>query len=264
MPGGAARIEADAGTWNPARMLRLRAAWLCALFFVSLAPAQLARAQSDRDDEARGLFDAGQSAYEAGRFADAERYFRESYELSGRAELLYNIALSAEQARHDRAAIDAYRAFLEALPGSNRAGRARNRLAALEQMVAEGGDGDDGAADDGDAGAPSSGGSGGPSVGGIVLLAGGGAVAITGAVLVGLAAADVASVENAERGSAWADVSDAYGRSEGMSIAGFVLIGVGVAAAAIGVVLLALGGGDDEASADLRVGPGGLSVEGTF
>ncbi len=238
-------------------MLRTHLSSLGAALVFALAVASPARAQSDRDDQARGLFDAGQSAYEAGRFADAERYFRESYELSGRGELLYNIALSAEQARHDQAAIDAYRAFLEALPGSPRAGRARTRLEALEQMVGGGGG-------DAPAGAPAEGASGGPSVGGIVLLAGGGAVAIVGAVLVGLAAADVASVENATRGTAWAEVSDAYERSEGLSIAGFVLLGVGVAAAAVGVILLATGGGEDEASAALRVGPGGLSLEGSF
>ena len=103
-------------------MLQTPLSTLTAALAVALAVATPAHAQSESDDQARGLFDAGQSAYEAGRFADAERYFRESYELSGRAELLYNIALSAEQARHDQAAIDAYRAFLEALPSSPRAG----------------------------------------------------------------------------------------------------------------------------------------------
>lgn len=235
-------------------MLRTPTFWLCAAL-VALTPAASAEAQSERDAEARGLFDAGESAYDAGRFADAERYFRESYELSGRAELLYNLALSAEQARHDQAAIDAYRAFLEALPSSTRAPRARTRLAALEQMVANGGARPD---------APSGGGGGGPNVGGIALLAVGGAVTILGAVLVGLAAADVASVENATRGTAWADVSDAYDRSEALSIVGFVLLGVGVATAAVGVVLLAMGGGDDEAAAELRIGPGGLSLQGSF
>ncbi|MBX3269843.1 MAG: hypothetical protein KF729_06260 [Sandaracinaceae bacterium] len=233
-------------------MLRIHA-WFCAA--VALAAAAPAHAQGERDAEARGLFDAGESAYEAGRFADAERYFRESYELSGRAELLYNIALSAEQARHDQAAIDAYRGFLEALPDSPRAPRARNRLAALTQMAG----GSDGGRTD-----PSPGGSGGPDVGGVVLLASGGAVAIAGAVLVGLAAADVASVENAARGTTWAEVSDAYGRSEALSIAGFVLLGVGVVAASVGVVLFAVGGGDAPASANLRLGPTGLTLAGAF
>lgn len=245
----------------------IRATSLSTLCVVAALAAPAAAQEASLDAEARALFDAGEVAYQAGRFEDAEEHFRRSYELSGRSALLYNVGLSAEQARHDEAALEAYRGFVATNPASDRVTRARTRIAALEARL---GSGDGGSSEPGPSepgpsgGGASGGGDGGGFVVGVVLIGVGAAAAITGAVLVGLAAADVASVEGAERGTSWASVSDAYGRSEALSIAGFVLLGVGVAAAAVGVVLMVSGGGDSGESARLRIGPGSLSLEGAF
>ncbi|MCB9597040.1 MAG: hypothetical protein H6719_30230 [Sandaracinaceae bacterium] len=240
----------------------IRASSLSTLCVVAALAAPAAAQEASLDAEARALFDAGEVAYQAGRFEDAEQHFRRSYELSGRSALLYNVGLSAEQARHDEAALEAYRGFVASNPASDRVSRARTRIAALEARLgsATGESSEPGPSD----GGASGGGDGGGFVGGVVLIGVGAAAAITGSVLVGLAAADVASVEGAERGTSWASVSDAYERSEALSIAGFVLLGVGVAAAAVGVVLMVSGGGDSGESARLRIGPGSLSLEGAF
>lgn len=249
--------------------------WTSLMVLVLVLPALPVGAQDDRRvQEARALFAAAEAAYEDGRFADAEEHFRRSYELSGRHELLYNIGLSAEQARHDAAALEAYESFVERVPDSSHAARARNRIEALRSIVS----GDTPAASSAEpandrpraelstetsaeTSTVSSGGSAAPWI----VVGAGGAAAIVGAVLVGVAAADVSAVENAERGTAWADVSEAYGRSEALSIAGFVLLGVGVAAAGAGIGwALAEGGGSGEATAELRVGPGSLTLQGTF
>lgn len=101
-----------------------------------------------------------------------------------------------------------------------------------------------------------------PGPGPWIVVGVGAAVLVTGAVLLGVAAADVASVEGAQRGTAWTDVSGAYQRSEAESIAGGVLLGVGAAAAAAGIVWVATSGG----SSEVEVAPtaGGLIVRGTF
>lgn len=81
------------------------------LFAVCLATSQLtsssALAQTESsdapeitspsEDEARELFERGNQAFTVGQFADAARYFQEAYELSSRAELLYNIYSALER-----------------------------------------------------------------------------------------------------------------------------------------------------------------------
>lgn len=241
------------------------------MVLVLVLPALPTRAQDDRRvREARALFAAAEAAYEDGRFADAEEHFRRSYELSGRHELLYNIGLSAEQARHDAAALEAYEQFVELVPNSSHLGRARNRIEALRAILsrsnatAEVPPASNTPSGEASSGGASTAGSGGSAAPWIVVGAGA-AAAVVGAILVGVAVADVSAVENAERGSSWADVSDAYGRSEALSVAGFVLLGVGVAAAGAGIAwALAEGGGSGEATAELRVGPGSLTLQGTF
>ena len=83
-------------TWDHA--LRGRMVGLVLLFWPALAmPAE---GQSGTDDEARAIYQAGLVAYENGRFDEALRHFQSSYALSGRPELLYNIATAAERSKH--------------------------------------------------------------------------------------------------------------------------------------------------------------------
>ena len=90
-----------------------------AIMFVALFNASsVAQAQVEalHDQEARGLFEAGQAAFSDARYADALRYFEEAYELSRRPQLLFNIGISADRLRQDRVALDAFERFLAETP----------------------------------------------------------------------------------------------------------------------------------------------------
>jgi tetratricopeptide (TPR) repeat protein len=74
-----------------------------------------ARAQLDVES-AKAHFAAGSHDFEAGRFADALGEFEKAYKLSGRAPLLYNIALCHERLGHAAQAIEAFERYLQSLP----------------------------------------------------------------------------------------------------------------------------------------------------
>ena len=78
--------------------------------------AGTAFAQEDREEEARALFMAGRAAYDAGRYEAALERFQESFELSGRPELLYNIGQTADRLRQDAVALQAFERFLAETP----------------------------------------------------------------------------------------------------------------------------------------------------
>lgn len=237
---------------------------LCAAPAVAQSTQQLSAEQRGAlDDEARQLFEAGDVAYQNGRFDRAYEYFRQSYELSNRALILYNMGLSAELARRDEEALEAYRGYLAAVPASEVHARVRTRVEVLEARVASGDADPPAASDDGGGASQSTEGGGSDGLGGWLLFGGGLAVAITGAVLVGVAASDVDRVQNAPQDAAWADYEESASRAEPLSIAGGVLLGVGAAAAALGIVLAVTSGGSDESVA-LRVGPTSLAVTGSF
>jgi tetratricopeptide (TPR) repeat protein len=251
-------------------------------------------AQASQDAEARMLFQAGELAFADGRFESALESFRRSYELSHRPELLYNIGTAADRLRRDAEAITAFEQFLAARPETPNRHEIEGRLAVLRRATAASSAGSttttttatDTASQtvtgitettptstassratvsttSATTSSTASTSDGGPGVVPWIVVGIGGAAAITGAILIGLAAADVASVEGAAQGTAWADVSGAYDRSEPMSIAGGVLLGVGVAAAAAGVVW-AVAGGSSGSSTEVAVGPGSVAVRGSF
>jgi tetratricopeptide (TPR) repeat protein len=221
-----------------------------------------------RDAEARQLFDAGTVAYSEGRYENALEYMQRAYELSGRPALLYNVATTLERLRRDDEALAAYERYLAEEPAADNRQDVEARIAILRRVVSERGDSGGGAGSDSGGAGSDSGGS--IDAGPWVLVGAGGAAAIAGGILLGLAAADVASVEGAPAGSYWSRVSDAYGRSEAESIAGAVLLGVGGAAAAAGVVwaLVPSGGGSsgggERAAVTLAPTPGGLTLRGSF
>jgi tetratricopeptide (TPR) repeat protein len=111
------------------------ARWL-SLVAVLAAPS-LCGAQSDDslEGEARGLYMAGVSAYDGGRYEEALRYFQLSYEKSGHAELLYNIASTAERVQNVELALVSYERFVQELPKSQFRARAETRIAALKRHV---------------------------------------------------------------------------------------------------------------------------------
>ena len=81
-----------------------------------MVPAATVEAQGEREEEARALFTAGRAAYDGGHYETAQARFQEAYELSGRAELLYNIGQSADRSRKDAEALAAFEQFLADTP----------------------------------------------------------------------------------------------------------------------------------------------------
>ncbi len=102
----------------------------------SVASAQSADAGGNLEEEARALFMAGSSAFEGARYETALRYFREAYELSGRAELLYNIGVTADRLRQDDAALEAFEKFLAEVPEHPRRREVEVRVASIRQARA--------------------------------------------------------------------------------------------------------------------------------
>jgi tetratricopeptide (TPR) repeat protein len=93
-------------------------------------------ASGSPDSDARAEFERGAVLFAEGDFAEALAAFEHSYGLSGRPELLYNIAICHDRLRHDREAVENYEAFLSALPETPRRAEVEGRLPALREAVA--------------------------------------------------------------------------------------------------------------------------------
>ncbi len=126
----------------------LRDASVRAVFaFCVVASSPIAYAQSAMpelapdvaaDEAARLLFSAGATAYSEGRYADAVVCFERAHVLSGRPEMLYNLALALDRLRQDERALAAYRAFLErADADSPHREEVTRRVEAIERAIAE-------------------------------------------------------------------------------------------------------------------------------
>jgi tetratricopeptide (TPR) repeat protein len=76
-------------------------------------------------------------AYADGRFEDALHDFRRAYELSGRAELLFNIGSAAERLRLDAEALEAYEAYLEQVPDAENSSFVKSRVDLLRRQIHE-------------------------------------------------------------------------------------------------------------------------------
>ncbi|MBN8616149.1 MAG: hypothetical protein J0L92_36500 [Deltaproteobacteria bacterium] len=104
---------------------------------------------------------------------------------------------------------------------------------------------------------------------GIVLIASGGALLLGGAILFGVGLSDAATVEGARSGTAWSTLEGAYGRAPVLQGVGAASLGVGVALAATGGILLGLEGATGSAHARtdvvrVEVSLGGLLLRGSF
>ena len=249
---------------------------------------------ASRDREARGLFEAGEEAFRAGRYADALDYFRRAHTLSGRAALLYNVGVAADRVRRDDEAIEAFERYLRESPAtvSNRT-EVESRLHALREVRAQRvGAGTPvpalttpvappsvvpAVAPEVSVAAPEAP-HGAPVVradehrGGRlftwVALGAGVAAGVGGAVVAGLASSDYDGLVQgcaAKGGCAQAEIDDAN-LSTRATLAN-VLFVVGGAALAAGVVLFFVeggSGGPEDARVAVGVGPGGLVARGSF
>lgn len=222
-----------------------------------------AEAQTGSDAEAHALFSAGEAAYGEGRYAAALNYFRQAYEMSGRALLLYNIGSAAEHLRRDEEALEAFERYLAETPEdapdrvavgariellrtelAERAVTSTTPVAATPSAPQE------------DAVDPAP----------WITLGVGGALAIVGAILLGVGYADAATFQSAAPGSMWSSVASAHDQAPVLEGTGFALLGVGVAAAAAALIwgLTASREPSASASAWLDARGGGLLLRGAF
>jgi tetratricopeptide (TPR) repeat protein len=96
---------------------------------IVLTTASAAGAQVDSENaEARALFEAGRTAYDAGRFGSALDSFRRAYELSARPALLFNMGSAAERLRRDAEALDYYERYLRDVPSAENRELVQSRI----------------------------------------------------------------------------------------------------------------------------------------
>jgi tetratricopeptide (TPR) repeat protein len=97
--------------------------------------AQVAPVHAQTDDErARTHFEGGRSYYEQAQYEDAAREFQESFDLSGRPELLLNISQAQERALHYDDAIGAARRYLELRPTADDRKTIEDRIVSLQEL----------------------------------------------------------------------------------------------------------------------------------
>lgn len=108
------------------------------VLLLALLPALPAAAQTvdeRHDAEAHALFSAGANAFSEGRFDEAYERFHRAHELSGRPQLLYNVAAAADRGGHEREALEAYVAFLEGVPDADNRAYVEARIAVLRASL---------------------------------------------------------------------------------------------------------------------------------
>lgn len=116
--------------------MQLRLTWFFAfaLFGAALAPSLDAAAQGGQDDaRAREFFIQGRDAYDTGDWATALEKFQQSYDLSGRPELHYNIGLAQDRLRMDAEALASFEAYMAAVPNNPNQEQVNGRIAALRE-----------------------------------------------------------------------------------------------------------------------------------
>ena len=259
-----------------------------------------AEAAVDPERRARLEFEAGREAFNEGAYEDALANFQRAHRLSGRSQLLYNIALTYDRLRLNAEALAAYEQYLKEFPDGPESAELRRRTEILRTAVERAASANSTEPEvqqsptpqgpppgDGEPELPASEGTSKPSsetverasvidtrgpartdessssVLPLVIIGGSAAVAIGGAVLIGIGQGKASDVEDAADGSRWADVEGSASSAETLSTVGLVMVAVGLAGAATGVTLAVLGG-DEQSDARVRVGLGGLSVTGAF
>ncbi len=123
-----------------------RLAWMGVLAFVLTAAAASAQDAEEsgaegsnaHDQEARALYQAGRVAFDDGRFDDALGYFERAHELSGRPQLLFNIASAADRLRRNAVALEHFEAYLAAVPDADNRRSVEARIALLRDALEHG------------------------------------------------------------------------------------------------------------------------------
>jgi tetratricopeptide (TPR) repeat protein len=223
----------------------LRSLIVCVLVLLpSLASAQ----DVSGDAEARMEFERGRVEYAAGHFDEAVRLLRHAYVLSPRYGLLYNIGQAELRAGHNALALEAFEGFLRQAPADEaQRSEVEERVRVLRGLSAA-------------PVSPSEPASPAPWV----VVGIGGAVLIAGGVLMGVAQSEASRVTGAPPESSWASLSSARDNAITFWGVGIALLGVGAVAAGVGIVWGTVGSNSRGPSAQLRLLPTGLSLEGSF
>lgn len=121
-----------------AHLLALSLAAAPALFLTPQGSVRAASAQSDDDiEQAKEQFAAGQSAYQEERFEEAAEAFLKAYELSERAELLYNIGKSYQNIEELKKAEHYFQEYINALPEAANAEEVVEAIITIQQKIAD-------------------------------------------------------------------------------------------------------------------------------
>jgi tetratricopeptide (TPR) repeat protein len=85
------------------------------------------------DNVARGLFQAGTAAYDAGDYKGALQLYEQAYARSPRPQLLFNIGQAADRLRMDDTALRAFSAYLDQVPDAPNHAAVQQRVNALQE-----------------------------------------------------------------------------------------------------------------------------------
>jgi hypothetical protein len=255
-------------------------------------------ALADEDTElAKRYYNLGEELYNRSDYEGALKQFQQSYKLSQRPALLYNMARCQESLGQYEKAIELYNGYLKSKPDNPSTIEAR--IANLQKLLKKKQEGSapqpsppvKGEPVKAEPSQPPGGahppGGAGPAVGeplpppqgepsrpsrpyripGWVLVGTGGALLVTGIVLGAMAASKAKDLEQANKsGKEWAEYADVEQSGRTLNKAGIATLALGGAAAATGIVLLIL---DMKAPKEERrawltpsLAPGGAVVSG--
>lgn len=120
------------------RALLMGIAFLCGLSLTQSAAAQTSDEARVNDAAARAHFELGREDFETSEYELALEHFKEAYALSGRAELLYNIGITASRLQRDDEALAAFERYLDEVQNPARELEVRKRAEALRQSSPQG------------------------------------------------------------------------------------------------------------------------------
>ncbi len=106
-----------------------------AVYFVVFSLWVLSAAGPARADEAKQLYEQGVIHFKEGDYAAAQEAFKEAYNLSGRADLLYNLGVCAERLGDVQRAIAYYQVYLDERPDAPDAEQVRAKMEKLQEPL---------------------------------------------------------------------------------------------------------------------------------
>lgn len=233
--------------------MSLRETIAALLLLAALVPSSVARAQSSEDERARMLYVEGDRHYNEGRYELAVQAFQQSYNLSGRPLLLFNLANAYERLGRYADALQSLRGYQPHAPPNEQA-QIGARIASLEQRANELGQVPGGGSTVDDA----------LLIPGIILTGAGVVLGVSG-IAFGVLALDAHAeaqalcTVTADGATLCEDTArDAIDRETLFALLADIGIGVGAAAVAAGIVLVILGatsGGAYAETATARIVP---------